>query len=81
MKREVGEIGKRIDLVRYSAKHDVVPPRDLLSACKGGPIDEFAESVSRIVDDQKRKRSAVGQSSDCAALMSVPNPNRNKHPN
>ena len=69
VQRALDDVGKRIDLVRYSAKHDAVGPRDLLSASKGGPADEFAEAVARIQEDQKRKRSEVAD--DKEALTSV----------
>ena len=67
--RALGDVGKRVDLVRYSAKHDVVMTRDLLPAGKGGPMEEFAEAVARISEDQKRKRSAV--SDDASAMLNV----------
>ena len=67
--RALGDLGKRIDLVRYTAKHDVVGPRELLPTGKGGARDEFAEAVMRIADDQKRKRSEV--SDDTANLTPV----------
>ena len=69
IRRALGDVGKRLDLVRYSAKHDATGPRSLLPTGKGGALDEFAESVSRIQDDQKRKRSEVAD--DSAAMISV----------
>ena len=67
--RALDDVGKRVDLVRYSAKHDAVGPRALLHAAKGGPADEFAESVARIQEDQKRKRSAVAD--DVTTIVQV----------
>ena len=69
VQRALGDIGRRIDMVRYTAKHDAVGPRDLLPASKGGAADEFAEAVARIQDDQRRKRSAAAD--DETALISV----------
>ena len=70
--RALGDIGKRIDLVRYSAKHDAVGPRSLLPTTRGGPADEFAEAVLRIADDQKRKRSEVADDKDTMTLVCLP---------
>jgi hypothetical protein len=70
--RSLGDIGKRIDLVRFSAKHDAVGPRSLLPTTRGGPADEFAEAVLRIADDQKRKRSEVADDKDSMTLVCLP---------
>ena len=70
--RSLGDIGKRIDLVRFSAKHDAVGPRSLLPTTRGGPADEFAEAVLRIADDQKRKRSEVADDKDTLTLVCLP---------
>ena len=70
--RSLGDIGKRIDLVRFSAKHDAVGPRSLLPTTRGGPADEFAEAVLRIADDQKRKRSEVADDKDTMTLVCLP---------
>ena len=70
--RSLDDVGKRIDLLRYSAKHDAVGPRQLLSATKGGPSDEFAEAVARIQDDQKRKRSEVADDKSALTLVRLP---------
>ena len=72
IQRSLGDIGKRIDLVRYSAKHDAVGPRDLLPLGKGGAADEFAEAVARIQEDQRRKRSAVADDSSAMAKVRLP---------
>ena len=70
--RALGDIGKRIDLVRSLAKHDAVRPRSLLLTTRGGPADEFAEAVLRIADDQKRKRSEVADDKDTMTLVCLP---------
>ena len=67
--RALGDVGKRIDLIRYSAKHDAIVPRDLLPKGRGGAMDEFAEGVQRLADDQKRERGAAAD--DDAVLASV----------
>ena len=74
--RALGDVGKRIDLVRYSAKHDAIGPRDLLPRERGGAADEFAEAVARIQDDQRRKRSAV--SDDATTIVNVRLPSEAK---
>jgi hypothetical protein len=70
--RALDDIGKRIDLVRYSAKHDAVGPRELLPGGKGGAADEFAEAVARVTDDQKRKRSAISDDTSSMARVRLP---------
>jgi hypothetical protein len=76
VRRSLDDVGKRIDLVRYSAKHDAVGPRDLLTQGKGGAADEFGEAVARILEDQKRKRSSVAD--DASAMVSVRLPSETK---
>jgi hypothetical protein len=70
--RVIGDIGKRIDLVRFTAKHDAVGPRHLLPEGRGGASEEFAEAVARISDDQKRKRSAAADAGDAAEHVRLP---------
>ena len=70
--RELDEVGKRIDLVRYSSKIDAIGPRELLSSSKGGAADEFAEAAARIADDQKRKRAEVADYSTALMTVRVP---------
>ena len=70
--RSWGDLGKRIDLVRYASKADAVVPRDMLTAGVGGPQEEFAESVARIADDQKRKRSQVADDQASMQLVCLP---------
>ena len=72
VRRSLGDVGKRIDLVRYTAKHDAVGPRYLLSSGKGGPAEEFAEAVTRIAEDQKRKRSEVADDEAGMCLVCLP---------
>ena len=67
--RSLGDIGKRIDLVRYSSKLDAKGPSCLMPIGRGGPADEFAEAMARIHDDQKRKRSHVAD--DLSAMSDV----------
>jgi hypothetical protein len=46
IQRCLGDAGKRLDLVRYSSKHDAVGPRSLLAPGRGGPVEEFAEAMA-----------------------------------
>ena len=70
--RALGDVGKRIDLVRYTAKHDAVGPTSLLARAKGGPADEFAEAIARIADDQKRRRSEVADDANSITTVRLP---------
>ena len=69
--RLLGDIGRRIDLVRYSNKHDPVGPQYLMPEGAGGAADEFAEAVARVADDQKRRRGEAAEEADGARISVV----------
>ena len=80
IQRCLGDVGKRLDLVRYSSKHDAVGPRSLLAPGRGGPAEEFAEAMARVLDDQKRKRSEVADDESSMTKVRVPSEAKGSRP-
>ena len=72
IQRCLGDVGKRLDLVRSSSKHDAVGPRSLLAPGRGGPSEEFVEAIVRVLDNQKRKRSEVADDEGSMTKVCVP---------